>query len=108
MKIGFDFDGTLTNEIYLELASRFVEQGCDVHIVTSRDVNGRNDDLFEIAKRIGVKRNRIIFTNFESKLPYIKDFYLHFDDDNIEIEDVNLHGGRCIGILVERNHRYLF
>ena len=108
MKVSFDFDGTLTNDIYFRLASAFIEHRCDVHIVTARNINGKNDDLFQVAIKLGIAKEKIIFTNFDSKLPFVKDFYLHFDDDNVEIEDINFHGGRCLGILVETNHRYLF
>jgi hypothetical protein len=108
MKISFDFDGTLTEVKYFNLALGFINHGCDVYITTARHINKQNNDVFALAERLGLPKEKIRFTNFESKLPYVKNFDLHFDDDDIEIEDIKLHQGKCIGVLVNENKFNLF
>jgi hypothetical protein len=46
-----------------------------------------NDDLFLVADRVGIKREHIIFTNFENKSEHLnnKGFKWHIDDDSIEL-----------------------
>jgi hypothetical protein len=104
LKIAFDFDGTLTNEVFFALAKHLILKGHDVWTVTARNTyeqylkmcrnpyasevvdrkefDSWNRDLTDIAKKLGLE-DKIIFTGNEVK----KDFYfqhgfdLLFDDE---------------------------
>lgn len=108
MKIAFDFDHSLTNPKYQELAKKFIALGAEVHIVTSRKPNIAgvkhlydNTQVFEIAKQVGISRENITFTSYVEKYKFLKDFDLHFDDDEEEIYLINEHPCKCIGILIQ-------
>lgn len=93
MKVSFDFDGTLTIESILNYAESLIKRGFEVWIVTSRMGFGKepkpdwNDDLFEIANYIGIKKEHIHFCCMDDKANFFKDkdFIFHIDDDNIEL-----------------------
>ena len=104
LKIAFDFDGTLTEPDVFFLAQRLIGCGHDVWIMTARialdeefiekskyynrvpnrNVFERNSDLFEIAKELGIPRDKIIFTNLNDKSAayFEHGFDLLFDDDS--------------------------
>jgi len=101
MKIAFDFDGTLTEPDVFAFAERLIWCGHDVWIMTARiskDVDylalcdyygieqkeNRNADLYEIARKLGIPTEKIIFTNLQDKSNLYKkyDFDLLFDDDS--------------------------
>jgi hypothetical protein len=107
MKVSFDFDFTLTNPKYQELAKKFIAVGAEVHITTSRkpDIAGEkhlydNQQVFEIAQQVGIPEKNITFTSYVEKYKFLKDFDLHFDDDEEEIFMINEHPYQCIGILI--------
>lgn len=107
MKVSFDYDHTLTDLKWRELAKKFVMQGTDVWITTSRFMDKAgvklpydNRQVFETAKEVGIKEQNIVFTNGEEKYAFLKDFDLHFDDDDEEIYLINEHPCKCIGILI--------
>lgn len=54
--IGFDFDGTLSNDAFFELAKEYVKH-TDACIVTTRDEVG--DDIFQRAAVLGIPDTRI-------------------------------------------------
>ena len=93
MKVSFDFDNTLTRISVQKYAKELVERGLEVWIVTSRMGFGKepnptwNDDLFEVAKYVGIKRENIHFCCMANKSEFLKDkgFVFHIDDDNIEL-----------------------
>lgn len=101
IKVSFDFDGTLEQKPVQEYASELMERGVDVWIVTSRFGNDKlyrkffmtstnvdltNSDLFEVAERIGIPKEKIHFTNMGDKWNFFKDkdFLWHLDDDWVE------------------------
>lgn len=106
IKISFDFDGTLTDRKYQDLALKFIENGIEVIIVTARPSYEDNYDLEDVAKRLGVETIR--FTNYEDKTPFLLDCEIHFDDDDMVINDLNVHQGKCIGVLVNNRKYNLF
>jgi hypothetical protein len=108
MKVSFDFDHTLTNPKYQELAKKFIALGADVHITTSRfkQTGGRkllydNREVFSMAERLNISLLNITFTEGADKYKFVKDFDLHFDDDDNEIFLINDHPSKCIGVLIE-------
>jgi hypothetical protein len=96
LKIAFDFDDTLTENLFFALAKHLILKGHDVWIMTARESKNRNiyagmedeedylwnNDLYRKAAELGLK-NKIIFTNLADKSAAFKDngFDLLFDDD---------------------------
>lgn len=104
MKVSFDFDGTLELNSVQKYAEDLINRKIDVWIVTSRfsddelyrrnflnSLNIANSDLVEVIDRLGIDRNKVIFTNMEDKWKFIKDrgFIWHLDDDPIENKMIN-------------------
>ena len=110
MKISIDFDSTLTEKPMQELAKKFLAHGIEVFITTSRgtEMYGGtkldNSDVFQLADELGIPRENITFTNYEDKYTYVKDFDLHFDDDDTEIFHITEFPGKCIGLLYQHNY----
>ncbi|GHT20230.1 hypothetical protein AGMMS4957_06510 [Bacteroidia bacterium] len=100
LKIAFDFDDTLTDPLFFELAGRLISRGHDVWIMTARSSyeqylaacqkfnlppkpeSERNVDLLEMAKKLAIE-DKIIYTACEDKKDF---FFAHgfdilFDDD---------------------------
>lgn len=100
-RISFDFDNTLNLEwVQTELfapMSHFYE----IVILTSRSPEKENLDLWELAKKLNISENKVFFTNYELKSDYVDKIgcVLHFDDDIVEIDDINC-SCKCKGILV--------
>ncbi len=101
-KVSFDFDSTLEFQSIQDYAKKLIEEGIEVHIVTSRfedcskyqdnrDGHLNHDFLFKVANKIGIKKENIHFTNFEDKWIFFKDknFIWHLDDDNLETLMIN-------------------
>jgi len=107
LKVSFDFDGTLTEEPMQTLCRKFIALGADVHITTSRlsgmdkGIEFENKDLFELAKELGIPKNKVTFTNYDNKVSFVKDFDLHFDDLHEETFHINEHPSKCMGFLFE-------
>jgi hypothetical protein len=99
MKVGFDFDSTLSRKDVQEFAKELVNEGHEVWIVTSRFddesamkknwhwIKGQNQKLFDVAEDCGIKKENIHFTCMESKSIFIKNkgFVFHIDDDVDEL-----------------------
>jgi hypothetical protein len=100
-KVSFDFDGTLEHIPKQEYAQELIGRGIEVWIVTSRfgdsesyklyyhtytEVQYTHKDLYEVADKLKIPKDRIIFTNMENKWPIIKNhnFIWHIDDDWVE------------------------
>lgn len=103
-KVSFDFDSTLSRPYIQKYAKELLEKGFEVWIVTSRTedppvwiiggnkIKQTNDDLFNIAEKIGIQRDNIIFTEYNPKSEFFKnnnDFIFHLDDDSIELDFIN-------------------
>ena len=119
MKVSFDFDGTLSRKSIQKYAKDLVKLGHEVWITTSRydsidkyskeevkdwqieNLSSAWNKLFIVANEIGISRDHIIFTNKESKVPYIKEqnFLWHLDDDSLELNAINRYTN-TIGISV--------
>lgn len=102
MKISFDFDGTLENKTAQKLAALLISMGFEIWIVTTRwddtystnvlDEPTRNDDLYEVAKALGIPNSNIVFTNMTWKVDYFmnnKDFLFHVDDNLTEVKAIH-------------------
>ena len=104
-RVSFDFDGTLTERRVLNFAHELKTQGCELWITTLRHSHESmatlgitkfydNEDLFKIAKQLGIKTNHIQFCNETGyKLEYLidKDFRFHLDDDRYIIHSIGQH-----------------
>jgi len=93
IKVSFDYDSTLSRSDVEKYAKDLINRNIEVWICTSRYSPSNaprkdwNDDLFLVADRVGIKREHIIFTNFENKSEHLnnKGFKWHIDDDSIEL-----------------------
>lgn len=104
LKISFDFDNSLSEEYVQKIAAVFILI-CDVWIVTSRSENNRNDDLFEVVKKLGIPVKNVIFTDGGYKWSTLKyyNFDVHFDDQVDEVLEIN-NLTDCNAILVGLNN----
>ena len=92
-KVSFDFDGTLSKNKIQKYAKMLVNAGVECWIVTSRMGFGKeprpdwNEDLFEIAREIGIPKSQIHFCCMDNKANFLngKGFIWHLDDDLIEL-----------------------
>lgn len=107
MNISFDFDGTLIHMNHL--VERFQRFGDEIFIVTSRvESKNNHQDIFDEALDLGIKRENIYFTNNELKLDKLKELNinLHFDDDSVEVDEINQNSTTCKALLVNFKHSY--
>lgn len=105
MKVSFDFDSTLSRKAVQKFAKELINEGYEVHIVTSRFEDpmryadpriseSGHRDMFRVCHYLNIPRERIHFTNMEDKYIFFlnnPDFYFHLDDDIKEIDAINLH-----------------
>lgn len=94
MKVSIDFDGTLNRfETLQDYAKELITQGVDVWICTARYEDGTknaywgntsNDDVYNMAKELGIPFSNIVFTNMEEKSSYLEQMQpvWHLDDDD--------------------------
>lgn len=87
-RVGFDYDGTLTQEKVREIAKEKLASGSIVYIVTK---SKRRDDILETAKELGIREDMIYFDS-HPKWPVIRELDLDLFYDNAigeiyEIED---------------------
>jgi len=102
--IGFDFDGTLTNEAFFELAKEYVKHS-EACIITSRNEIG--EDIYQRAAMLGIPDNRIMAIGKVHRFyPTKADFICHkqlmsddefhisvfFDNDPYEVEALQKAG----------------
>jgi hypothetical protein len=117
MKVSFDFDDTLEFEDVQKFAKELIDKDVEVHIVTSRfedlkryhpDMNATHDDLFLVADKLGIPRDRIHFTNFNDKWKFLEgqDFVWHLDDNENEIKSITIFT-ECKGLdVLSPNYTY--
>lgn len=98
MKISFDFDSCLSESYVQVIAKSLINMYHDVYIITSRNSNINNKDLFDICTNIGLPEYKVIFTdgNPKFKIFFDNNFKLHFDDDWEEVMNINNKGGNAI------------
>lgn len=106
MKISFDFDSTLGEDRIQRLAKVMIDNGNDVWITTSRmdEEHGGpnwNREVFAVAKKLEIPREKIRFTNGADKWLFLNGFDIHFDDDQIEIELMEENACNCVGVLIK-------
>lgn len=87
MKVSFDFDGTVATKKGYELAQQYIQQNNQVYIITRRRKEF-NDPVLNVAKSLGIPRNRVIFTNGEMKWKTILKLgiELHIDNNPEELK----------------------
>ncbi len=111
LTISMDFDGVLTELPMRNLAKALLEANIEVFVTTSRSLETEglklyHTDLFAVTDSLGIKRENIIFTNYNKKYSYVKDFTLHFDDNPDEIDLINDYPtGICLGMWYQHNYR---
>ena len=91
MNISIDFDGTLTQEGIFTLAAELIDAGHEIWILTNRnddahtDDKDKNNDLYDVADKLGIPLNRIIFQN-----TLFKSFWFNNSDMDIHLDDNDL------------------
>lgn len=99
MKVSIDFDGTLDQEMVQIYAQDLVNRGTEVWICTFRYDDKHkemqhphldNQKLYKIADKVGIKKDHIIFTNYQNKWRFLKGkgFIWHLDDDPNMLKDI--------------------
>lgn len=105
MKISFDFDSVLAEERMQKVAKKFIKEGHEIWITSSRMNNeyGKlnwNKDLLSVAKKLNIPLDHIQTTNGEDKWLFLKGFDIHFDDNQFEIELIEENLPECAVILI--------
>jgi len=114
-KISFDFDSTLDREDVQEFAKQLVKDGHEIWITTSRFdtesslkkgwwwIEKNNQQLYEVAEECGIPKENIAFTAMIDKIKFLegKNFLLHLDDDETELEFIEESDDKCVGVWVE-------
>ena len=99
MKVSIDFDGTITKSAVYDYAKELIARDIDVWICTARYEDGTknafwgntsNNDLYNVAKELGIPLSNIIFTNMEDKSSYLDKLKpaWHLDDDFSVLEEI--------------------
>ena len=88
-KVSIDFDDTLSTFKGQQLAERLMRQGFVVYVVTRRQ-NSQSADVYRIADKIGIPRQRVIFTNGKLKWETLKrlGIRIHIDNNPEEIQAI--------------------
>jgi len=114
--VTFDFDGTLTKKNVQKYATKLINNGIDVWVITSRYCeltkhlypnNPTLDDLWNVIDTLKIPRYKVIFTRMLPKADILENTKVmwHLDDDSFEIDEIN---ERCktIGINVALNSKW--
>jgi hypothetical protein len=93
MKVSFDYDGTLDQKEVKDYAVSLSKSGHELWIVSMRHENrpAGNQDIFDLAKELGVKDEKIIFTNGNLKSKFFEEnagFGFHLDDCQWQIKNI--------------------
>ena len=83
MKISFDVDGVLDTPQGMALARRKITEGHRVYIITARNEERMAEEVYAIARELGIPRLRVYFTNGEDKWRTIRrlGIELHYDNN---------------------------
>jgi hypothetical protein len=108
MKVSFDYDDTLNTDVMKKVAQRHIHFGDEVHITTTRDKEfqwvghnpNHNEDLYQLAEKLGIKEEFIHFTGHENKIHHLNGFDIHYDDCEFEIDLITRSDLKCLGILI--------
>jgi len=88
MKISFDIDGVLDTPQGMALARRKITEGHRVYIITGRNEERMSEEVYAIARELGIPRLRVYFTNGADKWKTIQSLGIELHIDNNE-EQVN-------------------
>ena len=94
MRISFDFDGCLADNSFVQvIASLFQNAGHDIWIITSRDPQSENRDVWEFSKKFNIPKDRIVMTNGSLKVNKFLELKMdiHFDNSFDEVLAINNH-----------------
>lgn len=92
MKISFDFDGCLGDNKFVQLICKvFQSSGYDVFIITSRDPQMENRDVWKLAEEFKIPFERVHMTNGSLKVHKFMELGmdLHFDNSFDEVVAIN-------------------
>jgi hypothetical protein len=92
MKISFDFDGCLSDSKFVQLIAKlFRDAGHEIWIITSRDPQMINSDVWDLSKDFDIPNERVIMTNGTLKVHKFKELKIdiHFDNSFDEIQAIN-------------------
>lgn len=115
MRVTIDFDGTLTKKFVQQKVSHLISECIDVWILTARydeenkhlyKENPTNEDLYLVADKLGIDREKIIFTNARPKSEFLKeneDIIFHLDDSYFELECILEDCHKTVGFSVFEN-----
>jgi len=89
-KVSFDFDGTISTKRGQDMATKFMNEGKIVYIVTRRNET-MSGQVYKVAEKLNISKNKIIFTNGKYKWEAIKrlDIGIHYDNNQQEIDLIN-------------------
>jgi len=91
MNISFDIDGVLDTPQGMALARRKITEGHRVYIITARNEERMSEEVYAIARELGIPRLRVYFTNGEDKWRTIRrlGIELHYDNNQEQIDKIN-------------------
>ena len=102
MKVSFDFDGVLDRTDVFLYATKLRFRGIEIVIVTSRSAEDDNQDLYAVAKALGMSIGSVTFTSKRTKASFIpKDSVWHLDDNGAEVKAINAkHNFGTVGVMI--------
>jgi uncharacterized HAD superfamily protein len=103
IKIGFDFDGVLSDKLYYRiLAKQLVQAHNSVYIITKRpNLPGYKEEVLFVARQLGIPVEKVYFTAAGPKSPVINKLgiSLFYDDQIINKFEIEVNS-KCKVILV--------
>lgn len=107
MRISLDVDGVFAdNETIQQLAVVLnANPNVELYILTSRDPILDNRDLYKLIKDLNLNIKEVIFACMETKVSKVIKYNidLHFDDDEIDVKQINYETGKNKAVLVNFN-----
>ena len=90
MNISFDIDGVLDTPQGMALARRKIANGDRVYIITARNEQRMSEEVYAIARELGIPRLRVYFTNGADKWKTIQSLgiELHYDNNEEQITKI--------------------
>lgn len=89
-RISFDFDGVLSTPRGRKLAKLIIDGGATVFIITAR-MRTESEAVYKAANELGIKKERIIFTNHRDKWHVMDQYRIgtHYDNNEEQITKIN-------------------
>lgn len=108
-KISIDFDDTLGTPRGEALALHLISQGYKVYVVTRRQ-KSMSAEVYEVSDKIGIPKDRVIFTKGKLKWEVLKELGVkrHYDNSDIEIKAIRENAPKieAIKFKVEKMESY--